>query len=155
MGLNISHLYEFAYIPFGNIYIAPPTTMKDFYKQRRRWFWSVLKDHGLIRALSPKTKFFYDYMYVNGVLGVIGLLLFPFILIFVNEFTSLLITMSIVNFILFISYYQFGAIQMHSATISTLTLLLQIPIAFYDGFTTIYSLATRPDFTTFETIKKV
>ena len=155
MGLNISHLYEFAYIPFGNIYIAPPTTMKDFYKQRRRWFWSVLKDHGLIRALSPETKFFYDYMYVNGVLGVIGLLLFPFILIFVNEFTSLLITMSIVNFILFISYYQFGAIQMHSATISTLTLLLQIPIAFYDGFTTIYSLATRPDFTTFETIKKV
>lgn len=155
MGLNISRRHEFAYIPFGNIYIAPPTTVRDFYKHRRRWFWSVLKDHGQIRALSRKTKFFYNYMYVNGVLGVISLLLFPFILVFVNGLTPLLIALAIVNFVCFISYYQFGAMQMHSAAISALMLLLQIPVAFYDGLTTVYSLATRPDFTTFETIKKV
>ena len=42
-----------------------------------------------------------------------------------------------------------------NAAISTLMFILTIPVAFYDGLTIIYSLVKRPDFKTFETIKKV
>ena len=141
-------------IPIGNIYIAPPTSTKDYYKQRRRWFWSILNNDGKIRKLSPSTYLFYIYMYINGVLGLIMLLAFPFILMF-TEFSGLMIAVSVLNVASFYAYYQFGASYMHSLPVSVLMFILQVPVAFYDGLTTIYALVKRPDFTTFETIKKV
>ena len=33
--------------------------------------------------------------------------------------------------------------------------ILMIPVGFYDGMTSVYALLRPPDFTTFETIKKV
>lgn len=154
MGLSISKKYRFAHIPIGNIYIAPPTTAKDYYKQRRRWFWSILNNDGKVRALSIRTYLFYVYMYINGVLGLTLLLAFPFILLFM-EFSILLMTVAVVNVASFYAYYQFGASYMHSLSISVLTFILQIPVAFYDGVTILYALVKKPDFTTFETIKKV
>lgn len=154
MGLNISKRYRFAHIPIGNIFIAPPTSARDYYKQRRRWFWSVLNNDGKIRALSPRTYLFYMYMYINGVLGLIELVSFPLIFLFV-DFNSLMMAVAVMNVASFYAYYQFGASQMHSLPISLMLFLMQIPIAFYDGMTIMYSLIWRPDFTTFETIKKV
>ncbi len=49
MGLKICETGVFCHIPMGNIYIAPPTTVRDYYKQRRRWFWSVVKNDGIVR----------------------------------------------------------------------------------------------------------
>ena len=54
MGLRISEKYIFSYIPMGHIYIAPPTSTKDFYKQRRRWFWSVLTAKDQICGISKR-----------------------------------------------------------------------------------------------------
>lgn len=154
MGLNLSKKYHFSLVPIGNIYIAPPTTTKDYFKQRRRWFWSILNNDGKIRKLSPGTYLFYIYMYINGVLGLIMLLAFPLILMF-TEFSGLMVAVSVMNVASFYAYYQFGASYMHSLPTSVLMFILQVPVAFYDGLTTIYALVKRPDFTTFETIKKV
>ncbi len=155
MGLNIAHRYKFGYIPMGNIYIALPTSVRDYYKQRRRWFWSILRDDGKIGQLSRKTDLFYKYMYINGVLGLFSLLLFPFVLFSEGTMGPYLMIVTIINIVCFVSYYEFGAVQMHSPLISVLLFALLIPVAFYDGMTIMYSLVTRPDFTTFETIKKV
>jgi cellulose synthase/poly-beta-1,6-N-acetylglucosamine synthase-like glycosyltransferase len=73
MGLEISKRYGFCHIPAGNIYIAPPTTARDYYKQRRRWFWSIFKNDGKVRRLSLRTYLFYIYMYLVGVTGLAGL----------------------------------------------------------------------------------
>jgi cellulose synthase/poly-beta-1,6-N-acetylglucosamine synthase-like glycosyltransferase len=154
MGLNLSKKYHFSLVPIGNIYIAPPTTTKDYFKQRRRWFWSILNNDGKIRKLSPGTYLFYIYMYINGVLGLIMLMAFPLILMF-TEFSGLMVAVSVMNVASVYAYYQFGASYMHSLPTSVLMFILQVPVAFYDGLTTIYALVKRPDFTTFETIKKV
>lgn len=155
MGLEISKRYSFSYIPSGHIYIAPPTTAKDYYKQRRRWFWSIFKNEGKVRKLSLRTYLLYIYMYAVGVTGFLSLALFP-ITLFVDAYiTTPILALCIINIIAFFGYYQFGAARCDQKTCSMVLLLLQIPIAFYDGFTILYSLVTRPNFQTFETIKKV
>lgn len=155
MGLSISKEGTFEYIASGNIYIAPPTTTKDYYKQRRRWFWSIFKNDGRVRSLNLKTFAFYMYMYVAGVIGLISLVMFPILLISQDHVDSTLILLSIINIVCFFTYYQFGAMEHGSKKVSIVLLTLQIPIAFYDGFTIFYSLVTRPNFQVFETIKKV
>ncbi|MCQ2078491.1 MAG: glycosyltransferase family 2 protein [archaeon] len=155
MGLRISEKYTFGHIPMGNIFIAPPTTARDYYKQRRRWFWSLLHNDGVVRRLSFRTWFFYMYMYFNGVVGLLLLGIFPYMLLFADSLSEYIVLMCIINFVNFYAYYQFGALYMRSPSISLLMFMLQIPVAFYDGFTILYSLVKRPDFNTFETIKKV
>jgi cellulose synthase/poly-beta-1,6-N-acetylglucosamine synthase-like glycosyltransferase len=155
MGLKIAHKYSFSYIPSGHIYLAPPTTAKDYFKQRRRWFWSIFKNDGIVRKLSLKTYLFYIYMYAVGVTGLISLTLFP-VLIFVDAYiTPVILALCIINIISFFGYYQFGAVRCDHMSCSFVLLMMQIPIAYYDGLTILYSLITRPNFQVFETIKKV
>jgi cellulose synthase/poly-beta-1,6-N-acetylglucosamine synthase-like glycosyltransferase len=155
MGLEISKRYEFCHIPAGNIYIAPPTTAKDYYKQRRRWFWSIFKNDGKVRRLSPRTYLFYMYMYLVGVTGLIGLVMLASHVLMDIYISPAILLMTIVNIIGFTSYYQFGALYNGSRKYAIILFIFQIPVAFYDGFTILYSLVTRPNFQTFETIKKV
>ena len=155
MGLYIAKKYKFASIPAGHIYIAPPTSVRDYFKQRRRWFWSLLNNRGKVRRLSFKTWIFYMYMYLNGLLGLFALLLFPVVLLLNSGMATFTHFIAVFNILCFCAYYQFGATFMHNGAISALMFILTIPVAFYDGMTIIYSLVKPPDFRTFETIKKV
>lgn len=155
MGLEISRRYKFGTIPRGNIYIAPPTSTRDFYKQRRRWFWSIFRNEGRVRGLSLRTYLMYIYLYIAGVTGIIGFLVLPFSIVFQPALSPYLTPLWVINTACFFVYYQYGAAYHGSLRISAMLLLLQLPIAFYEGLTIIYSLVTRPDFSTFETIKKV
>ena len=155
MGLYISKKYKFADIPAGHIYIAPPTSVRDYFKQRRRWFWSLLNNRGKVRRLSFKTWIFYMYMYLNGFLGLFALLLFPLVLILNSGMATFTHFIAVFNILCFCAYYQYGATFMHNSAISALMFILTIPVAFYDGLTIIYSIVRPPDFRTFETIKKV
>lgn len=69
-----------------------------------------------------------------------------------SDFTQFI---AVMNMVCFFAYYQFGATFMHSASISIAMFILTIPVAFYDGMTSIYALIRPPDFKSFETIKKV
>lgn len=155
MGLEISKRYKFGYIPMGHINIAPPTSMKDYYKQRRRWFWSIFKNDGKVEKLDRATFMFYMYMYIVGITGIIGFILLPYSLIVRPALPLILTPFWIFNTIAFFLYYQFGSMHHGSKSQSLLLFIFQFPIAFYDGLTIIYSLLVRPDFNTFETIKKV
>lgn len=155
MGLYISKLYRFADIPTGHIYIAPPTSVRDYFKQRRRWFWSLLNNRGKVRRLSFRTWLFYMYMYINGFLGLCALLIFPLVLLLNHGMSTFTHFIAVFNILCFYAYYQYGATYMHNAAISAMLFILTIPIAFYDGLTIIYALVKPPDFKTFETIKKV
>jgi len=155
MGLSISKRYTFEVIPMGHIYIAPPTSVTDYYKQRRRWFWSLMNNKGVVRRLSLRTWLFYMYMYINGFFGLIALCAFPFMMLYANELSDFTIFIALFNMLCFFAYYQFGATYMHSIPISFTLFVLTIPVAFYDGMTSVYALLRPPDFTTFETIKKV
>ncbi|MDY0293649.1 MAG: glycosyltransferase family 2 protein [Candidatus Methanomethylophilaceae archaeon] len=155
MGLEISKRYGFCHIPAGNIYIAPPTTARDYYKQRRRWFWSIFKNDGKVRRLSLRTYLFYIYMYLVGVTGLAGLVMLSVYILSDIYISPTILLLCILNIVAFMGYYQFGALYNGSRKYALILFILQIPVAFYDGFTIFYSLLTRPDFQTFETIKKV
>ncbi len=155
MGLEISRRYRFGLMPQGNIWIAPPTSVRDFFKQRRRWFWSIFRNEGKVRGLSLKVYLMYVYLYIAGVTGIIGFLILPYTIIFAPALTPHLAPFWIINTACFYIYYQYGASYHGSLRVSALLLFLQLPVAFYEGLTIIYSLVTRPDFNTFETIKKV
>lgn len=155
MGLMISKKYIFDHIPMGNVFIAPPTTARDYYKQRRRWFWSVIRSDGMIWNLSHVTFIVYIYMYIVGILGVISLCLFPILFFTLVYLSPIVIVLCVINIVCFFGYYQFGASFLNSPKVSLSLFLLQIPIAFYEGLTVLYSLIWKPDFSTFETIKKV
>ncbi len=155
MGLSIADKYRFDVIPVGHIYIAPPTSTRDYYKQRRRWFWSLMNNKGVVRKLCFKTWLFYMYMYVAGMLGLIDLCLFPILFITMPDLSVFTQFIAVFNLLCFFGYYQFGAAYMHRLSISVMMFLMTIPVAFYDGMTSVYALLFPPDFTTFETIKKV
>ena len=155
MGLLISKKYNFSDIPDGHIYIAPPTSVTDYFKQRRRWFWSLMNNHGVVRRIDRKTWLFYMYMYINGLLGLFSLLLLPVMIYFADGLSEFTHFIAIVNLLCFYSYNQFGATYMHNLAISAMLFILTIPVAFYDGMTSIYAILRPPDFKTFETIKKV
>jgi cellulose synthase/poly-beta-1,6-N-acetylglucosamine synthase-like glycosyltransferase len=155
MGLEIAKRYRFGAIPSGHVEIAPPTSIKDYYKQRRRWFWSIFKNEGKVRKLNIRTYLTYLYMYIVGMTGLIGFFLLPYSILFEPSLTPLLTPFWIVNTLCFFSYYQFGAYYHGSVKYSIILFFLQFPIAIYDGLTPLYALLFRPDFTTFETIKKV
>jgi cellulose synthase/poly-beta-1,6-N-acetylglucosamine synthase-like glycosyltransferase len=155
MGLNIAKKWGFGYIPVGHIYIAPPTSVRDFYKQRRRWFWSLLNNKGVVRRLSFGTWALYMYMYVNSIMGLFSLLMLPFFFVFADGLSGFTMLIAMVNILNFYAYYQFGATHLRSISISAMMFLLTVPVSFYEGITSIYALVRPPDFTTFETIKKV
>ena len=155
MGLSIAERWDFGFIPVGHIYVAPPTSVRDFFKQRRRWFWSILNNKGVVRRLSPGTWTLYMYMYVNSVLGMVSLLMLPYFFIFEGGLAGITTLVAIINILNFYAYYQFGATHLRSIAISAAMFMLTIPVSFYEGLTTVYALIRPPDFTTFETIKKV
>ena len=95
------------------------------------------------------------YMYLVGVTGLLGLVMLSMYALLDVSINPTIMLISILNIVAFTSYYQFGALYNGSRKYALILFLLQIPVAFYDGFTIIYSILTRPDFQTFETIKKV
>ncbi len=156
MGLEISKRGTFSHIPCGNIRISPPVTARDYFKQRRRWFWSIFKTGGKLRRLNPRVHLTYMYMYAIGITGLISLLLLPVMLLSVYEIPLPILAACLFNLVAFFGYFQFGALYCSGRRPCAMTLLLtQIPVAFYDGFSILYALATRPNFEVFETIKKV
>jgi cellulose synthase/poly-beta-1,6-N-acetylglucosamine synthase-like glycosyltransferase len=155
MGLEVAKKDKFGYIPWGHVAIAPPTTAKDFYKQRRRWFWSIFKNDGKLAKLSRWTWFMYVYMYFVGITGMIGFVLLFYSLFFQPELWYWLWPLWVTNLICFFAFYQYGAWHLGSKKIAVTMIILMFPVAFFEGCTILYALIKKPDFTTFETIKKV
>jgi cellulose synthase/poly-beta-1,6-N-acetylglucosamine synthase-like glycosyltransferase len=155
MGLEIAKKDKFGYIPWGHVAIAPPTTAKDFYKQRRRWFWSIFKNDGRLASLSRGTWFMYVYMYFVGITGLVGFALLFYSLLFQPEMWYWLWPLWLTNLICFFGFYQYGAWHLGSKKIALLMIVLMFPVAFFEGGTIVYALVKKPDFTKFETIKKV
>ncbi len=95
------------------------------------------------------------YMYFVGFTGLISMMIFPILVISNEALSSYVILVGIINLLCFYSYYQFGAARLGSDRYCFILFILQIPVAIFDGLTVIYALLFKPDFSTFETIKKV
>lgn len=142
--------FRFGYIPY-DIYISPPLNTKDFYKQRRRWMYGVLWSLNLLP--DKKMTAFLLYRYAIGWTGFFGVFLLITGLILrpnINLFFGIL---GLTNLISYFLVYQQGVIDTDKRYIPIM-LILQLPIAIYEGGTFIYATLKKPDRTKFEVIKK-
>jgi len=145
--------YHFSFIPHP-IYIAPPVSARDFYKQRRRWIMSILWAHRKIRAIDSGTMNWFLYRYAVGWTGVVGAILvvssylFGFYLPLPFE---IILAFNLTSYFLF---YQYGSAKTSRKFMLPMA-LLQLPVAMYEGGTLIYSLLFPPSRDSFDVITKV
>jgi cellulose synthase/poly-beta-1,6-N-acetylglucosamine synthase-like glycosyltransferase len=154
MGHNIAqHGYRFDYIP-GGIYIAPPTSARDFFEQRRRWmvhFYSSLRN---IWALSRPTTLWFVWQYSAGGAVIAGLLVWVWILLTGIRTSYALDGGSTLNVAISLLMYQWQASQTGKVRWNLIALVLFIPVAVYVSATSLYFLVV-PRSTRNTTIEKV
>ena len=154
MGISLpARGFTFGYIP-DYVYISPPTSAMDFYKQRRRWTYSIMDNRETIRGLDKKAMLFILYRYAVGWAGIIGMT-FWFVDTILGARMPLLYTIGgVFNMGMSLLIYEYGVLKTNRKYAIWMALML-IPIAFYEGGTFIYMLLKPPKKNTFDVIKKV
>ena len=154
MGQNlVKEGCSFGCIPH-EIFIAPPTTSRDFYKQRRRWLISILWAWREVNALRPIAMKWILYRYAVGWLGLFGMGLAVASFLLHAPIPLPLGVVGVFNLLSYIVFYQYGAWRT-DARYRWRILLLQFPVALYEGGTFVYSLLWPPDRRVFDVIRKV
>ena len=122
---------------------SPPTSAADFYKQRRRWTYSIMDNRGTIQGLDRKAMLFILYRYAVGWTGVIGMT-FWFADTILGARKSLFYTIGgVFNLAMSLIIYEYGVFNTNRRYAIWMALML-IPIAFYEGGTFIYMLLKPP-----------
>ncbi|MEM4093291.1 MAG: hypothetical protein QW837_09680 [Conexivisphaerales archaeon] len=84
--------------------------------------------------------------FFGAIMLISGLILRP-------NLNDIFIVLGLINLISYFLVYQYGVFKTNSKY-SLLMLILQIPIALYEGGTLVYSTLLKPDKNKFEVIKK-
>lgn len=153
MGNLVSRKYGFERIPY-HIFISPPVSAKDFYKQRRRWMAAIILARKKLWNISHKLMFFLFYRYVVGWVGLFGFAFLIYGIIFGLKMPVILMIMSIFDTASYFAIYQYGALNTNKKY-AILTFVVQYGISLYEGLTLWYSIFFPPDTSTFDVIHKV
>lgn len=151
--LIVKNGYTFGYIP-GPIFIAPPLSAKDFYKQRRRWIWAMLWATPFIEKINRKYVYWALYRYAIGWTGFVGFFLSLPAYFIHFQYSYAIIAFSMFNTINYFFFYQYGIFKTNKKW-SLLMFILQYPVSLYEGGTMIYSLLFPPNKMKYDVIKKV
>ncbi|MBX8631288.1 MAG: glycosyltransferase [Thermoplasmata archaeon] len=145
--------YSFGFIPHP-IFIAPPVSARDFYKQRRRWIMSILWSSKKIREIDSRTMDWLLYRYAVGWTGVVGLIVFILGIIYGFTLPWPIEAVLVFNLLSYFLFYQYGSARTARKYMLPMA-LLQFPVALYEGGTLIYSLLFPPAKDSFDVITKV
>lgn len=148
-----AHGIPFGYIPHA-IAIAPPVTSRDFFRQRRRWFWATLSVASRVRKLSWSAYFWFFYRYIVGWAGLLGGAVLVAGLIVRPDLPPWLLGFAIANMASYFAFFQYGVAKT-ARRYAWRMIALQIPVAFYESFTLVYALLFPPDRLGFDVIRKV
>jgi cellulose synthase/poly-beta-1,6-N-acetylglucosamine synthase-like glycosyltransferase len=152
MGNLVSKIYGFARIPY-HIFISPPLTAGDFYKQRRRWLTAIVYARKKLWNISPRLVLFLFYRYIVGWTGIMGIGYVIYSLIFGFTMPISILVMSLFNTFSYFAIYQYGALQTNKKY-SPIMLILQYAISIYEAATLWYALIYPPDTSKFDVIRK-
>ena len=148
-GTRASHRFTYGCIPHS-IHIASTYTVRDLYKQRRRWLWGSLRS---LPLLSRSERSFVLARLYCGFMAVpsIGLTLYG---LSVGASWPLPLEAAFsCGTVAFLGYYALGAwLNTHSHGKVIQTLILAIPAAAMEAPVLVFSLMRKPK--TFEVIRK-
>ena len=154
MGISIaSRGYSFGYIP-DYVYISPPVNSVDFYKQRRRWSYSIMERRNVIRRLNAKAAAFILYRYAVGFAGIVGWTVWIVEILMGHHLPLLYTVIGGYNLIMTLGIYEYGVWKTDKKYAVPMAILM-IPTAFYESGAIIYMLLKPPRKNTFDVIKKV
>jgi len=146
--------HSFGYIP-GYVMIAPATTAKDFYRQRRRWvdhFFKSIKDVWKVRKAAV---LWFTYLYIFGWGSLTGLIIWAMVLLVgYNPPLPILIILTYELIMAFVSK-QYGAWTVKEKRYRIIMLMMQIPVTVFESGTFFYWVLARPKGTKDYTIAKV
>ena len=152
MGSLVSKKYGFGRIPY-HVFISPPLTTRDFYKQRRRWLTAIVYARKKLWDISPRLVLFLFYRYIVGWTGIMGIGYIIYSLIFGFTIPFPILVMSLFNTSSYFAIYQYGALQTNRKY-SPVMLILQYAISVYEAATLWYSIIYPPDTSKFDVIRK-
>jgi cellulose synthase/poly-beta-1,6-N-acetylglucosamine synthase-like glycosyltransferase len=152
MGNLVSKKYGFGRIPY-HIFISPPLSAGDFYKQRRRWLTAIVYARRKLWDISPRLVLFLFYRYIVGWTGIFGIGYVIYSLVFGFIMPVPILVMSLFNTVSYFAIYQYGALQTNRKY-SPVMLILQYVISIYEAATLWYSLIYPPDTSKFDVIRK-
>jgi cellulose synthase/poly-beta-1,6-N-acetylglucosamine synthase-like glycosyltransferase len=153
MGNLISRKYGFSRIPF-HVYVSPPLSARDFYRQRRRWLMAIVYARKKLWSVSRRLMAFLFYRYIVGWTGMLGLAYVIYSIFFRLPLPPVILAISLFNTASYFMVYQYGALRTKKKY-SPIVLILQYVVAFYEGATLWYALLFPPDRNGFDVIRKV
>ncbi len=140
-GTKASHKFRYGFIPYS-IHIASPLTVKDLFKQRRRWLWGSFKS---LRKLTKTEQTFILARLYCGFMALPSIALSAYIAV---EGVTLPLPLRIVfsfGTVVFVAYYALGAwLNTHRAKMVVQTLALFWAAAIMEAPVLLYSLVNRP-----------
>ena len=145
--------HVFGFIPHP-VFIAPPVSARDFYKQRRRWIMSILWANKKIREIDPLAMDWFLYRYAVGWTGILGVIMFGLGVVFGFTLPWPVEAVLGFNLLSYFLFYQYGTLKTSKKFMLPMA-LLQVPVAIYEGGTLIYSLLYPPKKDSFDVITKV
>ena len=154
MGISVpARGYSFGYIP-DYVYISPPTSAVDFYKQRRRWIYSIMNNRDTIMHTDRRAMAFITYRYAVGWAGIIGMMIWFVDLLLGHHMPIVYTVGGSFNLVMSLAIYEYGV--WHTSRRYTLWMaIMLVPIAFYEGGAFVYTLLRPPKKNTFDVIRKV
>lgn len=154
MGISLpAKGYTFGHIP-DYVYISPPTSTVDFYKQRRRWTYSIIDNRNIIEHLNRTAMLFIGYRYAVGWAGILGMSVWFVDLLLGVQMPWIYTVFGGFNLVMSLLIYEYG-VWKTSIRYALWMAVMLIPIAFYEGGTFIYTLLRPPKRNTFDVIRKV
>lgn len=145
--------HTFGYIP-GGIFIAPPTNVTDFYRQRRRWLYGFWRSKREAYALNRRASALFLYWYVMGWTVGVGSFVWLYALIDRVPVPPVLLVIFTIGLALSFLEMQYGVYRTHAGAKWHVAMpLLQIPVMVFQSGVLFYTVLRRPR--TYDVIAKV
>ncbi|HZY70620.1 MAG TPA: glycosyltransferase family 2 protein [Thermoplasmata archaeon] len=134
--------FRFDFIP-GGIYIAPPTSTRDFYEQRRRWVHRFFASLRNCWSSNPAATAWFVWQALGGGLVAIGLASWAVLTLAPSHPAYALLAGTTFCFVVTLIAYQWQASQTGMVRWNLIALALFVPAAAYNSCTFFYYLFTR------------
>ncbi len=148
-GTSASHKFRYGFIPYS-IHVASPFSIRDLYRQRRRWFWGSVKS---LRQLSRTERSFIVARLYCGFMAIPSMALSIY-----GAYSGMVFPLPLriafsLGSVVFVGYYLIGAwLNTHNLRKVAQALVLFWAAALVEAPVMVYSVLFKPR--TFEVIRK-
>lgn len=137
----------------ASVYIAPPASASDFFRQRRRWFRFFHRSLGRSWASNRAATSWLLLREASAPATVFGVFVWATAIVERASIPAPIIALCVANMIGSVAISQYGAYRVAGVKNHLLAAALVLPASVYQALSWFYAMLTRT--TTFDTVRKV